>query len=103
MTWLLHILGIDSESSRWYAWWSGAGSDLGEFALFGAAVAFYRRHTCHVDDPRFCWRWAAHPVAGTPFRACRKHHPQVPDRVSAEDIHAAHRDAQASTERPDPR
>lgn len=94
MNWLVHILGIDNMSGRWYGFWSGFGSDIGQITLVGALAAFYRRHTCHVDTPRYCWRWAAHPVAGTPYRACKKHHPQVPDKISAAHIAAAHDDAQ---------
>lgn len=94
MSWLAHILGIDNESGPIYAFWSGFGSDIGELAILGGMVTFYRRHTCHVNHPRFCWRWGAHPVEGTPYKTCRRHHPAVPDRVSAEHIHAAHRDAQ---------
>lgn len=98
MTWLLHLLdhyGITNANCRWGAFWSGAGSDIGELALLGAALEFYRRHmTCHVDSPRFCWRPGIHAVAGTPFRACKRHHPAVPDRVTAAHIEAAHRDAQ---------
>jgi hypothetical protein len=93
VNWLLHIIGLDNPAGRWELFWSGFGSDVGEAALLGAAFAFWRRHTCHVDTPRYCWRWAAHPVTGTPFRACKKHHPQVPDRISAEHIQAAHDDA----------
>lgn len=95
MNWLEHALGMDNLSGPIYGLWSGFGSDVGEFALFGAAIAFYRRHTCHVDSPRFCWRWGAHQVAGTPYRACKKHHPDVPEKVTASHIAAAHDDAQA--------
>lgn len=94
MNWLVHILGIDNEAGRWYALWSGVGSDVGEVAILGGMVAFWRRHSCHVDSPRFCWRWGAHPVEGTPFRACKRHHPAVPDKVTAAHIAAAHADAQ---------
>lgn len=97
MTWLLHLLdeyGITSSTGRWYAFYSGAGSDIGELALLSALVEFYRRHTCHVDSPRFCWRPGTHPVEGTPYRACKRHHPAVPDRVTAGRIADAHRDAQ---------
>jgi hypothetical protein len=96
MDWLLHLLdqyGITDSTGRWYAFWSGAGSDIGELALLGAGLEFYRHHTCHVNEPRFCWRPGTHPVAGTPLRACRKHHPAVPDRISAEHIQAAHDEA----------
>jgi len=94
---LAHVLGLDGPS-YWQNFWSGVGSDIGEVALLSGLLAFYRRHTCHVDSPRFCWRWAAHPVEGTPFRACRKHHPAVPDKVTAEHIQAAHIDAQGASQ-----
>jgi hypothetical protein len=87
---LAHVLGLDDSSGRVYLWWSGVGSDLGEVAIVGALVAHVRRHTCHVDHPRFCWRPATHPVAGTPYRTCKKHHPAVPERVSADHIADAH-------------
>lgn len=90
MHWLAHLLGLDNMSGPWYGFWSGFGSDLGELAIFGGLFATYRRHTCHVDHPRFCWRPGVHPVEGTPYRACKKHHPAVPDKVSAEHIAAAH-------------
>lgn len=94
MNWAVHLMGIDNPVGRWELFWSGFGSCLTEFALLGGMVAFYRRHTCHVDSPHFCWRWGAHPVAGTPFRACKRHHPAVPERVTADHIAAAHADAQ---------
>jgi hypothetical protein len=90
---LAHILGLDGPS-YWANFWSGFGSCLSEFALLGGLFAFYRRHTCHVDSPRFCWRLGVHQVVGTPYRACKKHHPAVPDKVTAEHIQAAHNDAQ---------
>lgn len=90
MTWLAHILGLDNASKMPYLAWSGIGSDVGEFAIVGALFAHYKRHTCHVDG---CWRIGLHPVEQTPFRACRRHHPAVPDQISAEHIAQAHADA----------
>ena len=90
MTWLWHFLGIDNASGNAYLAWSGFGSDIGEFAILGALVAHYKRHTCHVDSPRFCWRPGTHPVAGTPFRVCRVHHPAVPGQITADHIADAH-------------
>jgi hypothetical protein len=72
MGWLLHLLGVDDVSGRWYGWWSGAGSDLGELALAGGVAAMVRQRTCHVHR---CWRLARHGVEGTPHVVCRKHHP----------------------------
>lgn len=93
MTWLAHVLGIDDVSGRWYAWWSGAGSDLGELAIVGALFATVRRHTCHV---RRCWRLGRHPVAGTTYVVCRRHHPD--DHLTADRL-AQH--AAAAAERTD--
>lgn len=96
--WLAHILGLDNASGPIYLAWSGPGADLGEFAIVGALFTHYKRHTCHVDTPRFCWRPGIHPVAGTPFRACGRHHPTVPDRISAEHIAQAHAEQAARSE-----
>lgn len=90
MSWLSHILGLDNGSGPIYLAWSGAGADLGELALVGALVAHYKRHTCHVNSPRFCWRPGVHPVANAPFKTCRRHHPTVPDRISADHIAEVH-------------
>lgn len=92
MHWLVHLLGLDDPSGHWYMWWSGPGSDLGELAILGALFSLYRRHTCHVNSPRFCWRPGTHPVPGTPFRTCARHHPAVPDRISGDHIAAASTD-----------
>lgn len=58
-----------------YQFWSGIGSDIGEIAIVGGAIAIYRRHNCHVHR---CWRlsWHAHPDHGHPV--CRRHHPDHP-------------------------
>ncbi|HEU5429580.1 MAG TPA: hypothetical protein VFU74_22055 [Actinocrinis sp.] len=93
MNGLAHVLGLDP--GYWNMFWSGFGSCLGEFALLGGAATAYRHLTCHVNDPRFCWRPGIHRVAGTPFRACRKHHPAVPDRVSAVHLAEVHEQARA--------
>ena len=69
MGWLLHTLGIDSATGRWYAFWSGAGSDLGEVALLGGMITLVRKHNCHE---RRCWRVGRHVVDGTPW--CNHHH-----------------------------
>lgn len=90
MSWLAHVLGLDNASGMPYLAWSGFGGDLGELAIVGGLIAVYKRHTCHVDSPRFCWRPGTHPVEGTAFRACRRHHPTVPARISAEHIAQAH-------------
>lgn len=80
----LHILGIDDPSGRWELFWSGFGSDLGEATLATTPLVLWRRHNCHVKR---CWRIGRHPVEGTTFVVCRRHHPD--DHVSAQDVAAA--------------
>lgn len=58
----LHALGIDDVSGRWYAFWSGFGSDLGELAIVGV---LWHHLNCHQDG---CWRIARHRT-----HYCRKH------------------------------
>lgn len=69
---ILHHLGflLDSDG-RWYAFWSGFGSDLTEFAIVGMV---YNRLVCHEVG---CWRLGKHHLADTPLTLCRKHHPEV--------------------------
>jgi hypothetical protein len=81
--WLIHVTGSDYGLPyghfSWYDCLSGAGSDLGELALFGALIAWYRRNECHVDT---CKRIAHRTVHGTDddgravtYLLCRRHSP----------------------------
>lgn len=85
MGWLLHVLGVDDVSGRWYAWWSGAGSDLGELAVVGALAAMVRKHNCEVHR---CWRIGRHTTAAGHL-VCARHHPG--GAPSAEQVAHAHR------------
>ena len=70
---IFQILGLDNVSGPWYAFWSGFGGDLTIFAgLFAIAGSFLRKHNCHVKG---CWRIGRHPVDGTQYVVCRRHHP----------------------------
>lgn len=93
--WLLHWLAVHTgtvnEAGPFYGFWSGFGSDLGELAIIGGLAAVYRKHNCHV---RRCWRLGRHPVAGTAFVTCRKHHPD--DAPSPQDVLDAHQAARRS-------
>jgi hypothetical protein len=73
-----------------YLFWSGiAGSFLIGGGIWGTLLHNYRRHNCHA---RWCPRIGKHPVNGTPYSVCRKHHPRVPDGgASAEHIAEAHK------------
>jgi hypothetical protein len=80
--------GTVNESGPYYGFWSGFGSDIGEATLVAGLFAIWRHHSCHV---RGCAR-LGRPVAGTPYLACPKHHPDHKgDRrsVSLETIHQA--------------
>jgi hypothetical protein len=81
--WLAIHTGTLNEPGQYYGFWSGFGSDLGELTLLGAIMGMWRAHNCHV---RGCWRISKHPVDGTPWKVCRKHHPQTQGRPSAEDV-----------------
>ena len=60
--------------------------------LISLAVTAFRHFNCHVNSPHFCWRFG-HQVEGTHFRACTKHHPKRPRKITAEFIGQAHKDA----------
>jgi hypothetical protein len=75
---LLHVLGVDDVSGRWYGFWSGVGGDL---ALLATPVTLLRKHNCHTKR---CWRIGRHPVEGTTWTVCRRHHPD--DHPSAVDV-----------------
>jgi hypothetical protein len=90
MSWLVSVSGIADEAGRWYAFWSGPGSDIGELAIIGGMITLYRKHACH--EPR-CWRIGHHPVPGTPYMACRKHHPALTGRMRRGDMTRAYEKA----------
>jgi hypothetical protein len=92
LNWLGYWTGIGNEAGHGYAFWSGIGSDLGEVAIIGGLVGIYRQHNCHVDG---CARLGRHSVDGTPYIVCRKHHPDIPERVTAEHVAAAHKASQS--------
>ena len=72
--WLAVWTGTSNVSGDQYGFLSGAAGDLGEITLIGGMITLYRKHACH--EPR-CWRIGHHPVEGTPFAACRRHHPAL--------------------------
>ena len=84
MGWLLHILGVDNLSGRWYGFWSGFGSDIGEAAIVGGLMTMVRHRNCEVKG---CWPLGRHATAAG-HRVCRKHHPD--DHLTAEQAAASH-------------
>lgn len=99
LNWLYHFFGVGG-SGPYYGFWSGAGSDLGEVALLGAVLAAARHANCHNKG---CWRIISHPVEGTPFKACHKHHPVLAKqpKVTAELMAKMHEEARRLREGPD--
>jgi hypothetical protein len=81
---LIHVLGIDDPSGRWYLFYSGVGPNL---TILGALYGLYRRHNCEIHR---CPRIARHSTA-TGARLCRPHHPEGP--LTVERAHAAHEEA----------
>jgi len=85
MNWLLHVLGIDDVSGRWYGFWSGFGSDLGEIGIVAGLAGLLRKHNCEVHR---CWRIGRHKTAAG-HQVCRRHHPD--GHLTAERVSMAHR------------
>lgn len=77
--WLLTLLGLDG--SKGTDFWGGLGSVL--FTLLPLLSAYFYHHNCHVKG---CWRLGKHVVNGTPYVVCRKHHPDIGEAPSAEDV-----------------
>jgi hypothetical protein len=75
--WFEHAIGMTNGSGPEYLFWSGFGSDLGEFALIGTIIGclahWYKSHECY--DPT-CPRYGAHHTPDG-MRTCSKHHPSL--------------------------
>ena len=79
--WIAFHTGVTTvhPNGVYYNFWSGFGSDLGEATLITTvALGVYtgvRRANCHTKG---CWRIGHHPLEGTPYHLCARHHPDVP-------------------------
>jgi hypothetical protein len=85
-SWLYHAVRWTWHDPDGYNFISGPLADI---TLLGGGYAVARHHNCHVKG---CLRIGRHPVDGTGYVVCRKHHPD--ESPTAEDIlaaHAAHR------------
>lgn len=96
--------GLNDGAGHSYLFWSGVGADITELAIVGGLIHMARSANCHVHG---CWRIGGHPVEGTPYKVCRKHHPDIADHVTLEHVqhaHAAHvRQSAGATPAPRPR
>lgn len=79
-----HWLGVDNVSGYVYAFWSGFAGCL---PMFGAWYVLARKHNCHAKR---CMRVGRHPVEGTTYVVCAKHHPD--DHKTAEEIRSVYED-----------
>jgi hypothetical protein len=73
---LMHSIGTYPRTpSTAYNFWSGFGSDIGEFTIVSGALVMLHKHNCHEGG---CWRLSRHtvvdPQTGEHVVRCRKHH-----------------------------
>jgi hypothetical protein len=87
--WAYHALIFTWHDPWGYNFVSGP---LPSITLVAAALAIIRRHNCHAKG---CWRLGMHPVNGTSYIVCKKHHPRA-SAPTVEQIHAAHAAAHAT-------
>lgn len=75
MHWVLHVLGIDTQQSRWYDLWSGIATQA---SVLGAAYGIYRKHNC---GRRWCWRLGRYQLTDPDTKVtrvlCWRHHPGI--------------------------
>ena len=97
---MLHVAFLNGlwEALRW-TWHDPDGYNivsgpLADITLLGAGIAIYRKHNCHAKG---CWRLGRHPVEGTSYITCQKHHPR-PSNPTAEQIAAEHHAAKQAVD-----
>ena len=86
-SWIFTVLGARDEGGAWYGFWSGFGGAMPDVMILVALCGWWWHHTCHVSR---CWRAGRHPVEGTAYRTCRRHHP-ARGKVTPEQVLDAHR------------
>lgn len=90
--WLYFFFGVSGTGSH-YGFWSGSGSDIGEYTvavgIFLTLAHAVRSKNCEV---KHCWRLGGHATAAG-HRVCRRHHPDP--APSAKDVAADHYAARA--------
>ena len=79
---------IMSDFYRWLIRGDGYQITSGPIVVLSGWFWLYanlRKHNCHAKR---CWRIGRHPVGGTTYIVCRKHHPD--EKPTAEQIIAEH-------------
>lgn len=68
-----HGIGIDTQTSLEYAYFSGFGAWLSSTLGLSSIVAAVVLHlNCHAPQ---CPRVGRYPIAGGQYKVCRRHHP----------------------------
>ena len=89
-----HIIGVDTQGSVEYAFFSGFGAWLSStLGLTTIVVTLWHSLNCHVAD---CLWLGKFPVAGGQYKVCRHHHREVtghPRHITTEflgELHQLH-------------
>jgi len=85
---ILHVLGIDTQQSYFYDFWSGVATQM---SVFIGAVVYYKKHNCHVHG---CPRIGKHQIGH--YVVCSKHHPDTPEKIGTEHIQYVHEKSKQS-------
>lgn len=94
--------GTVNESGPYYGFWSGFGSDLGEYVILGAVFNGLYLHWRHINchDPK-CMRIGRYQAAGGQYKLCRHHHPDLMGiRPTLALMHRHHREHVAANRKP---
>lgn len=71
----VHAIGLDTQASAEYAFFSGFGAWLSStLGLSAIIITLWHHLTCHVDS---CARIGRFPVAGGGYKVCRRHFGEV--------------------------
>lgn len=91
---MAHLIGIDSQSTQFYAFYSGFGTwILAAAGYTGIIITLVHHLNCHVDG---CLRVGKFPVADGQYKVCGKHHREVtghPKKLTVDFLHHLHHGA----------
>lgn len=84
--------GTVHESGPYYGFWSGFGSDIGEYvilsAVFNGLYLHWKHINCHAPG---CPRVGRYAAAGGQYKLCHIHHPDhMGEKPTLEFIHRMH-------------
>lgn len=90
--WIEVHTGTVNEPGPYYGFFSGFGSDLGEYAILTAVAHGVYLHWSHINchEPRCLWV-GKYPAADGAFKYCHRHHPDFGGKPpTREHIHQRH-------------